>query len=169
MSLLKIRFYARDWRECMAPKKNFYLIFIVLFILSVMPSQVSNAEKGNDDVERFKSAITNDFLISVEIVKPALNVDSFGESKISIIEPKFANQIKIFRINRTGDTDVQKTYELFYFLDGRLDDYKQGIHLPYDFKQTYQGIEAGSHQVKFVVKDSEDKIGAASVSISVEH
>lgn len=63
--------------------------------------------------------------------------------------------IKSITIEYSGAEDAGQKYTLKVYIDGRYYYKYAGVHLPYEFKQNFKGLSAGSHKLKIEIVDAE--------------
>lgn|SRR3989338_9159829 len=140
-------------------ERNSFGIFSVIAVFCLCSWVIVNslfAEKGAEDIELMKNAPST-FEVTVTMT------DAEGK------EISAADDIAVFRIKRAGFAAPQERYELFYFLDGRLEGRETAVALPFDFKQTYRGLVEGSYQVMFVLKNPLGETAKTALTIPVSH
>jgi len=78
------------------------------------------------------------------------------------------NGIATIRILPEDDPDG-KIYTLTLYLNRSYVTREENISLPYDFKWNFRGLSNGNHELYFVLKDSEGKLGILRFNVTVEH
>lgn len=142
-------------------KKLFFLFFILtLLSFYLNPLSWTFAEEQDKDIDYVKSLMntSGDFNLKVEVE---------GEEVAG--NPITVDGITTFRILRTDEADKNNLYKLYYFLEGRFSRMIDEVLLPYEFKQTYRGLLAGSYEIIFVLKDGSGNYGSSKFSIKVRH
>lgn len=139
----------------MLRNKFILLQFIIILVFSLCLPMTISAEK-EDHLESIKFSQSH-FKVNVEII----NTKNQGSNIV--------DKVTTFWITRLGVPKKKQDYQLYYFLDNRLQAHIKNVSLPYKFKQTYRGLLSGTYEVKFILMDNSGKTGVATLSIYVTH
>ena len=128
-------------------------LYLCVFGQATLGSRPISEETLVEDM----GALQSDFGVTAEIV--GANSTDRG----------VVDGVTTFRIDDADTVVNTARYDLFYFLDGKLQHLVRGISLPYDFKQTYRGQTNGAYEVTFALRDDSGQTGVTSLSLRVRH
>lgn len=138
----------------------FSIMTLAIFILLLSALCVTNINAKDSPLVTRGQSVKEDYQLVVTLLSEGINnPNQVDEVTTFIVE--YPDHLK-----RSSD-DIK--CDLYYYLDGRLDQTVHGISLPYQFKQTYRGLVNGNYKVTFVVFDSLARTGKKELNITVVH
>ena len=134
--------------------RRLYYVLIFLVILMNIPFVLT----AQDDYKPSQlPTLIGDFNLSYNLL------DEYGK----LIEGSVGGAATI-RILQDSEPDG-KIYTMTLYLDRSYVLSKDNISLPYDFKWSFRGLSNGEHELFFVLKNSEGKLGALNCNVLVGH
>lgn len=70
---------------------------------------------------------------------------------------------------QSEDIADTRQYTLTFYLDRTYIMANHDISLPYDFKWNFKGLTDGEHELFFILKDSDSRLGVLKVNVRIQH
>lgn len=130
--------------------------FIILLTLILTTQLVYPADQADYPPEQLPGLI-NDFTITSQML---------DEYKVPLAGP--IDAVATIRLSREIPAE-KETYFMTFYLDKSFVFNRESVALPYDFTWNFKGLSQGKHELYFVFKDPQGKLGVLRLDLDVQH